>query len=611
MRPQRKKELTFFNKKSEALNATILEALGQYCSDRVFDLTGMDYKSYSGRIEDTVQNPRADDLLTLVVERQASRSSYEHLVEAYAWARRYDALYSKNASLDLNIDREKAAYDKFLESEEQCRRTNKRFNGDHLSDVVFGISARSVFHRLSRKIAGILGEAPSLDDLHCSFGPGSSTTCKKKTSAKWKLSSQLAVSKDARDCVTTLASLYPRMAWETLKLDVGQLSFVPKTAKTHRSIMVEPVVNTFVQRGIGSLIKRRLSRAGCNLYDQSRNREFARVGSKFGTFATVDLSSASDNISYNVVRELLPWDWYELLASWRTGICHYKKENRYFVLEKFSSMGNGFTFELESCIFYAAAQLSCELVGISTNSIKNCVGTYGDDIIVPTDAVAALYAILAFLGFTVNEAKSFSDGPFRESCGADFVLGVDVRPFYVKDCITDARLVAMSNQVARSGFPDKAFRKLIESYINPRNQKFGPEGYGDGHLIGYDWERQHLHRDRGYEGYVFQTFAKEPVRDTAMPFANLYDPENSGHGYGLLPAYICHEKDLRVSDAWDELFTRKPNLAVFLKEAQAIGIWEQLIPSTRRAFARESDVHVIRGGERARVLRVYVPPFVA
>jgi hypothetical protein len=610
MRPK-KQRLTFFNKKSEALNATILDALSQYCSNCIFSLTGIDYSNLYRDRKDVVMAPRSGDFLNLIRDNQVVAGPNSFLIEAYSWARRYDALFEKNASLRLNIDREAVALEKFIEAEEQCRLTNLRFNSSIPSGTIRGISANSIIHRLRRKIKGYLGEAPWLEDLHCSFGPGSSTTCKQKTSAKWKLSSQLAVSIDARADLPVLASLYPRLEWETLVLGRGDLSFVPKSAKTHRSIMVEPLLNTFVQRGIGSVMKRRLSRAGCNLYDQSINRSFAMQGSRNGSFATVDLSSASDNISSQVVRTLLPEDWFELLATWRTGTAYYKKENRVFVLEKFSSMGNGFTFELESCIFYAAAQLSCELAGIqpiqkhvtavpranrpvyvrhaSANvdapdiaiaydvfgrpcapaietSFTRMASAYGDDIIVPTDAVTILYEILAFLGFTVNEAKSFSDGPFRESCGGDFLLGVDVRPFYVKDSITDARLTAMSNQVCRSGIPDQGYRQLIESFINPRNQKFGPEGYGDGHLVGHDWKRIPTKRDCGYEGYVFKTFTKRPKRDISEP-----------SGFGMLPFYLMHMKDA------------------------------PLVPC---AFARESDVHALRGGETARVIRVYVPPLV-
>jgi hypothetical protein len=40
-----------------------------------------------------------------------------------------------------------------------------------------------------------------------------------------------------------------------------------------------------------------------------------------------------------------------------------------------------------------------------------------------------MQSLLAICGFKTNHSKTFSDGPFRESCGADWYEGIDVRPF--------------------------------------------------------------------------------------------------------------------------------------------------------------------------------------
>ena len=93
-------------------------------------------------------------------------------------------------------------------------------------------------------------------------------------------------------------------------------------------------------------------------------------------------------------------------------------------------MGNGYTFELETLIFYAAG-----VVALKRNSLpvtRRNLTVYGDDIIVNDRAVPELYRILSNLGFTVNKAKSFIDGAFRESCGGDFFMGHSVKGFYVK-----------------------------------------------------------------------------------------------------------------------------------------------------------------------------------
>lgn len=58
---------------------------------------------------------------------------------------------------------------------------------------------------------------------------------------------------------------------------------------------------------------------------------------------------------------------------------------------------------------------------------------FGDDIIVPSYAVAELLAILDRLGFTVNTDKSFWEGSFREACGIEAWHGHDISPCRFKN----------------------------------------------------------------------------------------------------------------------------------------------------------------------------------
>lgn len=94
-------------------------------------------------------------------------------------------------------------------------------------------------------------------------------------------------------------------------------------------------------------------------------------------------------------------------------------------------MGNGYTFELETLIFCALAKAVGADIGIDTF-------VYGDDIIVPDRLADDLLAVLRFAGMTPNAKKTFKGAcEFRESCGGDFFLGHDVRPFYIKESIDD------------------------------------------------------------------------------------------------------------------------------------------------------------------------------
>jgi hypothetical protein len=214
----------------------------------------------------------------------------------------------------------------------------------------------------------------------------------------------------------------------TAKADVvsyNKLSFVPKTAKTHRVIAVEPLLNSVLQSGVDNVMRKKLLRHGYDLTDQGKNQRLAQIGSRDGTLATMDLSAASDSISIELARILLPWDWFDLLNRLRSP--SYKLDGKLHRYEKFCSMGNGFCFPLETLIFASALRASVHEVGEKDRTHA----VYGDDIIVPTAAYDDLKQLLNYLGFTTNELKSFKEGPFRESCGADWYEGQDVRPVYL------------------------------------------------------------------------------------------------------------------------------------------------------------------------------------
>jgi hypothetical protein len=108
-------------------------------------------------------------------------------------------------------------------------------------------------------------------------------------------------------------------------------------------------------------------------------------------------------------------------------------------------MGNGFTFELETLLFLALAWVSTELSD-ETPVFKENLTVFGDDIIVPVKALRLLENALRFCGFEPNPEKTFGDGPFRESCGGDFFLGEDVRPYFLKEVpVEPQHFIAMAN----------------------------------------------------------------------------------------------------------------------------------------------------------------------
>jgi hypothetical protein len=173
----------------------------------------------------------------------------------------------------------------------------------------------------------------------------------------------------------------------------------------------------------------------------------AQTASVSGSHATIDLSNASDTVCRVLVELLLPDDWHTLLSQLRSPFTRFspdgkKKNRRWYLLEKFSSMGNGFTFELETLIFCSLAHAVGCKIGLDSF-------VYGDDIIVPEDRAADVLAVLRYVGFTPNQAKTFTGASnFRESCGGDFFFGHDVRPFYIKESPNDPPAwIALANNL--------------------------------------------------------------------------------------------------------------------------------------------------------------------
>jgi len=254
---------------------------------------------------------------------------------------------------------------------------------------------------------------------------------------------------------------------------------VPKDSTKRRGIAVEPSGNLFLQLAVGKEIRRRLHRWGLDLKNgQEIHRLRAMDSSRDGTLATIDLSNASDNVSTSLVEMLLPPDWFSLLSSLRSPMTFIK--GQWVRLDKFSSMGNGFTFELETLLFWALARSCCE------REDRRSVLAYGDDIIVPTRSARTVLNCLSFFGFSPNRRKTYIDGPFRESCGGDFFDGVDVRPYQLKKLpVEPSDYISFFNGLNRRCFSmgrRYSWRTMmkIKSYIPRQVRKcVGPSDLGD------------------------------------------------------------------------------------------------------------------------------------
>jgi len=460
------------------------------------------------------------------------------------------AFFSKRDDLDLpGVDTRKVAWTKFVESERLCRETNELFKAHARGEACFHPRVEARLYRAQRKIARILGPVPSISDLQIRFGPGATTQVKKRdASPRSKLGQTFACSENlipmAQCCLEEVA------AWSTsgdpervaeapdalvsLEIHLGKLEFVPKNARTDRAIVVEPSLNSMFQAGIGGFIADRLRRVGVDIRDQTLNQRLACEGSRSGELATLDLSSASDTIARELVFHLLPLDWAMFLHRFTTSVVEYdlrlldspRGASGHLKLEKFSSMGNGFTFPLETLIFFALACASTE----EGHSLEG-VNAYGDDIVVPVSCVPAMRELLDACGFVLNATKSFWSGPFRESCGKDYFLGTDIRPFFQKGPWSARSLFKLHNYYVRQTEWDASeFLPPLVAMLDESIRLYGPDGYGDGHLIGDHPRKQDVkHLARGWEGYLFDTFTDKP-RKSFRGYA----------GFRVLPAYSIY-----------------------------------------------------------------------
>ncbi|UUW21356.1 MAG: RNA replicase beta chain [Sanya fiers-like virus 33] len=340
-----------------------------------------------------------------------------------------------------------AAEQSWLNYEELCRSTNEAIK--NWSHHPIGGGLDEILHLAVRLCADCLGDF-SLEEWvdSCRFGPGITSDSKDRLVYD-KLIGPMGVTPSAKpllDCIIQSSPPWLRARDGRLsQIEVsGRQAFVPKNAKTDRSIETQPSGCVFLQAGIGKMIRKRLRNFGIDLNDQSRNQYLARLGSRTGHLATLDLEGASDSLAYHLVLHMIPFEWFHAMDICRTGSV-IRPDGSVHTLEKFSSMGNGYTFELESLIFWALSEAACRVLGYS-----KCVSVFGDDIICPTVCYPRVIEVLRVCGFRVNTQKSYSHGLFRESCGCDCFDGVDIRPFYIREEVSDVQShVRLANRIWR------------------------------------------------------------------------------------------------------------------------------------------------------------------
>lgn len=406
------------------------------------------------------------DLLAVVKTDEQIRAPYlaEQLLSKFA-----------EPSADEASNRRRRAIEKWLATESRNTQTNHRINTWCASESVMvlpGISAKKFFSKVRSIVNTVLPWTPSLDIRYGGFSGGASTSKSRRHShpaVKFRDKADVTrpaqalfndVSRQSRwaDHIRTDPGLEPRIV-------AGNVMFtVPKNSDIDRCACKEPDLNMFLQKMFGQQIRSCLKKVGIDLNDQTRNQELARIGAETGSLMTLDLSSASDSVTTSLVRECVPFDWFWYMDLVRSHVTEIDGEAH--VNEMFSSMGNGFTFELESLLFYSITRAVAYFGGV-----RGTISVYGDDIIAPAELFDALCSALAFCGFVPNADKSFAEGPFRESCGKHWHGSVDVSPFYIRGPFqTLSDLILTLNQLTSwasrdIGVVDPRYEVVIRRYM--------------------------------------------------------------------------------------------------------------------------------------------------
>lgn len=344
-------------------------------------------------------------------------------------------LLRKCSDLEIHgIDKAMAAREGWLASERENCRTNAR-----LTPWLFGYPSElephqasriwSFIQRVRKEIRRVLGPVPDFLPMF-RFGPG--TVAGVEQGGRFPTAAdKLSVEKIS--ITTSVQAIFAHgmpWAWESAwrenstcfeYIRAERFSTVLKNARTDRTIGIQALANLSVQLAIGSHWKQRLQYSVACLdliHGQHLHACKARAASLSGEDATIDHKNASNSTARILVKLFFPEEWYEICNDSRMAFSA-GADGRAYRLEMFSAMGNGFTFELETLVFWAIAR-AC---GVERPLV------YGDDVIIPSKHAADYIAAARYFGYETNSRKTYTSGPFRESCGGNYFDGWEITPF--------------------------------------------------------------------------------------------------------------------------------------------------------------------------------------
>ncbi len=429
--------------------------------------------------------------LDLIFDRGTGTLLPEPSIDSIQAVRQLTLLYAK-LELPTSEKREAAAMRGFVETENQVLQMSESL----------GAPERDDFKRMSRLLwAGVLTEVdsrlwkeqgfdgsfdPDGPYLYPKHGPGA-TADRLRGNAKFNLTEwhqrleeefPFGIYLSPNEHEDNLSEVHDRVSLVRPEDERPvRVVAVPKTQKTPRIIAIEPSCMQYMQQALSSLIVERivkdnhiLAGAFVGFQDQNANRRMAQEGSLTGSLATLDLSEASDRVSWLLVQDLLHRWPHTLRAVDATRSRTADVQGHGVIpLAKFASMGSALTFPIEAMVFLTIVFLGIEkarcepVTRQDLTSYLSRVIVYGDDIIVPTECAPSVIQSLETYGLIVNRSKSFWTGKFRESCGREFYDGHDVSVVKVRKVVSD--------KTGRLSFPTSLKHvSEIESFVALRNR---------------------------------------------------------------------------------------------------------------------------------------------
>jgi hypothetical protein len=315
----------------------------------------------------------------------------------------------------------------------------------------------------------------------------------------------------------------------------AKVVLVPKDSRGPRLISCEPLEIQWIQQGLGRALQDRIesapfTRGHVNFTDQTVNRRLALEASNGSGWVTLDMKEASDRVSLELVERLFQGNaaFLEAIKACRSESTRLPN-GTVLSLKKFAPMGSSLCFPVESLVFYALAVSAIKHTGKSWREARKSVYVYGDDIIVRETDYTTLLQHLPLVGLLFNKNKCCTARFYRESCGCNAYVGVDVTPTRLKTVWSHRRTKDPKQLISYVAFHNAMYGKgyfhtadLVRTVVEER---YGPLPYTNNYIIA----------DNG--GFVAQTRGVSWV---------CYEP--AMHRNRLLTSRSLRKSDLQYSE---------------------------------------------------------------